>query len=253
MTWIRNGENNFDRTNIRAAVEASLKRLQTDYIDLYQLHWPSRNVPVFGQLFFNPEHDRPCIAIEETLQALQELITEGKIRYIGVSNESSWGVSEFVHVAKTMGLPRIVSIQNGYHLANRSFESGLDETCYHENVGMLAYSPLAFGQLTGKYIENPQAQGRLTHFPASWSPRYLRPLVVEATKRYMQVAKEHDMTVTQLALAWCYTRWFIASTIIGATSIDQLAYDIDAYSITISDDIVKQVNAIHTEFMNPGQ
>jgi aryl-alcohol dehydrogenase-like predicted oxidoreductase len=138
-------------------------------------------------------------------------------------------------------------------MANRSFESGLDETCYHENVGMLAYSPLAFGQLTGKYIENPQAQGRLTHFPASWSPRYLRPLVVEATKRYMQVAKEHDMTVTQLALAWCYTRWFIASTIIGATSIDQLAYDIDAYSITISDDIVKQVNAIHAEFMNPGQ
>lgn len=127
MTWIRNGENNFDRTNIRAAVEASLKRLQTEYIDLYQLHWPSRNVPVFGQLFFNPEHDRPCIAIEETLHVLQELITEGKIRYIGVSNESSWGVSEFVHQAKVMGLPRIVSIQNGYHLANRSFESGLDE------------------------------------------------------------------------------------------------------------------------------
>ena len=151
MTWIRNGENNFDRKNIRAAVESSLKRLQTDYIDLYQLHWPSRNVPVFGQLFFNPEHDRPCVAIEETLHVLQELIAEGKIRYIGVSNESSWGVSEFVHRSQSMGLPRIVSIQNGYHLANRSFESGLDETCYHEEVGMLAYSPLAFGQLTGKY------------------------------------------------------------------------------------------------------
>ena len=253
MAWIRNGENNFDRKNIRAAVEASLKRLQTDYIDLYQLHWPSRNVPVFGQLFFNPEHDRPCVAIEETLHVLQELIAEGKIRYIGVSNESSWGVSEFVHRSQAMGLPRIVSIQNGYHLANRSFESGLDETCYHEEVGMLAYSPLAFGQLTGKYIENPQAEGRLTHFPANWSPRYLRPLVLEATKRYMKIAKDNGMTATQLALAWCYTRWFIASTIIGATSIDQLAYDIDAYSIKLSDDVVKQINAVHAEFMNPGQ
>jgi aryl-alcohol dehydrogenase-like predicted oxidoreductase len=152
-----------------------------------------------------------------------------------------------------MGLPRIVSIQNGYHLANRSFESGLDETCYHEEVGMLAYSPLAFGQLTGKYIENPQAEGRLTHFPANWSPRYLRPLVLEATKRYMKIAKDNGMTATQLALAWCYTRWFIASTIIGATSIDQLAYDIDAYSIKLSDDVVKQINAVHAEFMNPGQ
>lgn len=253
MTWIRKGENNFDRNNIRAAVDSSLKRLQTDYIDLYQLHWPSRNVPVFGQLFFNPEHERPAVAIEETLAALQELIVEGKIRHIGVSNESSWGVSEFVSCAKTMNLPRIVSIQNGYHLANRSFESGLDETCYREEVGMLAYSPLAFGQLTGKYVTNPKAQGRLTHFPPEWSPRYLRPRVVEATKHYMKIAQDHGISATQLALAWCYTRWFIASTIIGATSIEQLAYDIDAYSIKLSDELIKQVNAVHLEFMNPGQ
>lgn len=253
MTWIRNGQSNFDAANIRAAVESSLKRLQTDYIDLYQLHWPSRNVPVFGQLFFNPAHDRECVAIEETLTVLQALIKEGKIRHIGVSNESAWGVSQFVHLSQTMGLPRIVSIQNGYHLANRSFESGLDETCHRENVGMLAYSPLAFGQLTGKYIDNPQSAGRLTHFPPSWSPRYLRPRVVDATRRYMQLAKDQGMTATQLALAWCYTRWFIASTIIGATSIEQLAYDIDAYAIKLSDEAVKAVNAIHAEFMNPGQ
>lgn len=253
MTWIRNGQSNFDAANIRAAVESSLKRLQTDYIDLYQLHWPSRNVPVFGQLFFNPAHDRECVAIEETLAVLQALIKEGKIRHIGVSNESAWGVSKFVHLSQTMGLPRIVSIQNGYHLANRSFESGLDETCYREHVGMLAYSPLAFGQLTGKYIDNPQTAGRLTHFPPNWSPRYLRPRVVDATRRYMQLAKDHGMTATQLALAWCYTRWFIASTIIGATSIEQLAYDIDAYSIKLSDEMVKAVNEIHAEFMNPGQ
>lgn len=253
MSWIRKGENNFDRKNIRAALEGSLKRLKTDYVDLYQLHWPSRNVPVFGQLFFKPENERPCVPIEETLEVLAELIDEGKIRYIGVSNESSWGVSEFIYCAQTMGLPRIVSIQNGYHLANRCFESGLDETCYRENVGMLAYSPLAFGQLTGKYVDNPQAKGRLTHFPPEWSPRYLRPRVIEATKRYMQIAKKHDMSMTQLALAWCYTRWFIASTIIGATSIEQLKYDIDAYSIKLSDDIVKEINEVHADFMNPGQ
>ncbi len=253
MTWIRKGENNFDRKNIRAAVEGSLKRLKTDYIDLYQLHWPSRNVPVFGQLFFKPENERPCVAIEETLAVLAELIDEGKIRYVGVSNESSWGVSEFIYCAQTMGLPRIVSIQNAYHLANRAFESGLDETCYRENVGMLAYSPLAFGQLTGKYIENPQAKGRLTHFPPDWSPRYLRPRVIEATRRYMQIADKHGMSMTQLALAWCYTRWFIASTIIGATSVEQLAYDIDAYSIKLSDEMVKEINEVHADFMNPGQ
>jgi aryl-alcohol dehydrogenase-like predicted oxidoreductase len=253
MTWIRKGENNFDRKNIRAALEGSLKRLKTDYVDLYQLHWPSRNVPVFGQLFFKPEHERPCVPIEETLEVLAELIDEGKIRYVGVSNESSWGVSEFIYCAQTMGLPRIISIQNGYHLANRCFESGLDETCYRENVGMLAYSPLAFGQLTGKYVENPQSKGRLTHFPPEWSPRYLRPRVVEATRRYMQIAKKHDLSMTQLALAWCYTRWFIASTIIGATSIEQLKYDIDAYSIKLSDEIVKEINEVHADFMNPGQ
>lgn len=253
LSWIRKGENNFDAKNIRTAVESSLKRLQTDYIDLYQLHWPSRNVPVFGQLFFNPEHERPCVPIEKSLEALQKLIDEGKIRYIGVSNESAWGVSEFIYLAQTMGLPRIVSIQNCYHLANRCFESGLDETCYRENVGLLAYSPLAFGQLTGKYVENPAAAGRLTHFPPNWSPRYLRPRVVEATKRYMKLASENGMTATQLALAWCYSRWFVASTIIGATSLEQLRYDIDAYALKLPDTVVKAVNEIHAEFMNPGQ
>ncbi len=252
MNWIREGQNNFDRKNLRLAVEGSLKRLQTEYIDLYQLHWPSRNVPVFGQLFFNPEHERPCVAIEETLEALQELITEGKIRHIGVSNESAWGVSEFIYHAQVYGLPRIVSIQNAYHLANRAFEMGLDETCYREEVGLLAYSPLAFGQLTGKYVENANANGRLTIFPPNWSPRYLRPRVVEATRRYMQIAKDHGMSATELALAWCYTRWFVASTIIGATSLEQLKTDIDAYSIKLSDEVVKAVNEVHLEFTNPG-
>lgn len=252
MEWIRNGENNFDRKNIRAAIESSLKRLQTDHVDLYQLHWPSRNVPVFGQLFFDPQRERPCVSIEETLSALKELVDEGKVRYVGVSNESAWGVAEFCRLARQMGLPRIVSIQNAYHLANRQYESGIDEACFRENVSLLAYSPLAFGQLTGKYIEDPSARGRLTIFPPNWSPRYLRPRVLEATKRYMKIAADNGMSVTQLALAWCYTRWFVASTIIGATSIEQLKTDIDAYSIKLSDDVVKAINEVHLEFTNPG-
>jgi len=252
MTWIRGGQSNFDRKNIRLAIEGSLKRLQTDYLDLYQLHWPSRNVPIFGQIFFNPEKERPCVAIGETLEALQELIDEGKVRHIGVSNESAWGVSEFIYHAQVYGLPRIVSIQNAYYLANRAFESGLDETCYREDVGLLAYSPLAFGQLTGKYIENPKAHGRLTVFPPNWSPRYMRPRVIEATRRYMQIARDHGMTATELALAWCYTRSFVASTIIGATTLEQLKTDIDAYAIKLSDEVVKAVNEVHLEFTNPG-
>ncbi len=252
MKWIRNGENNFDRKNIRAAIEASLQRLQTDYVDLYQLHWPSRNVPVFGQLYFDPKRERACVPIEETLAALKELVDEGKVRYVGLSNESAWGVAEFCRIARQQGLPRVVSIQNAYHLANRQFESGVDEACFRENVSLLAYSPLAFGQLTGKYIENPNVRARLTIFPPTWSPRYLRPRVVEATKRYMKIAADNGMTVTQLALAWCYSRWFVASTIIGATSIEQLAYDIDAYSLSLSEDVVNAVNEVHLDLTNPG-
>lgn len=253
MTWIRNGQNNLNAANIHAAVNDSLSRLQTDYIDLYQLHWPSRNVPIFGQTSFNPEAERDCVPIEETLSVLDDLVRAGKIRHIGVSNESAWGVSEFVKQAESKGLPRIASIQNGYHLANRSFESALDETCFRENVGMLAYSPLAFGQLTAKYIENPGAQGRLTIFPPQWSPRYLRPTVIEASRRYAALARANGMTPTELALAWCYSRWFIASTIIGATTMAQLKENIDAFSVKLSDDVIKGVNAIHADITNPGQ
>jgi aryl-alcohol dehydrogenase-like predicted oxidoreductase len=253
MTWIRNGKTELDAANIRAAVETSLQRLQTDYIDLYQLHWPSRNVPIFGQIAFNPNHERPCTAIEDTLAVLDELVKAGKIRHVGVSNESAWGVSEFIKQAELKGLPRIASIQNGYHLANRSFETGLDEVCFRENVGLLAYSPLAFGQLTGKYLDNPKAHGRLTIFPPNWSPRYLRPTVQEATRRYAALARANGMTPTQLALAWCYSRWFIASTIIGATSLAQLEENIDAYDVALSDEVIKGINAIHADITNPGQ
>lgn len=253
MAWIRNGKGDLDATNIRAAVDASLARLQTDHIDLYQLHWPSRNVPVFGQRAFDPQAERAHVAIEDTLAVLGELVTAGKIRHIGVSNESAWGVGEFIKQAEEKGLPRIVSIQNAYHLANRSFENGLDETCFREQVGLLAYSPLAFGQLTGKYLEDSGASGRLTLFPPTWSPRYLRPTVIEAARRYVVLARENGMTPTQLALAWCYSRWFIASTIIGATTMTQLEENIDALDGKLDDSVIAGIDRIHAEIMNPGQ
>lgn len=253
MTWIRNGQSDFDASNLRTAVDNSLKRLQTDYIDLYQLHWPSRNAPIFGQVMFDPEKERPCTSIEETLAALSELIKAGKIRHIGVSNETPWGVCEFIKQAETRGLPRIVSIQNAYSLVNRSFENGLDEVCFRENVGLLAYSPLAFGQLSAKYIDNPKAHGRLTIFPPNWSPRYLRPSVIEATKRYADLARSNRITPAQMALAWCYSRRFIASTIIGATTLAQLQENIDALPTHLSEQIIEGINAIHREMMNPAQ
>jgi aryl-alcohol dehydrogenase-like predicted oxidoreductase len=253
MTWIRNGQSDFDAANLRAAVDNSLKRLQTDYIDLYQLHWPSRNAPIFGQLAFDPDKEHTCVAIEDTLATLDELIKAGKIRYVGVSNETPWGVCEFIKQAEARGLPRIVSIQNAYNLVNRSFENGLDETCFRESVGLLAYSPLAFGQLTAKYLDNPKAHGRLTLFPPNWSPRYLRPSVAEATKRYASLARANGMTPAQLALAWCYSRWFVASTIIGATTMPQLQEDIDALSIKLPEQAIEGINAIHREFTNPAQ
>jgi len=253
MHWIRNGKNNLDEINIRAAVEASLRRLQTERIDLYQIHWPSRNVPIFGASSFEPKKERACVAIEDTLAVLGKLIDEGKIGHIGVSNESAWGVSEFVKQAETKGLPRIATIQNLYNLTARSFETSLlDEVCYREQVSLLAYSPLAFGQLTAKYLDDPKAHGRLTIFPPNWSPRYLRPSVLAAVKEYAELARANGLTPTQLALAWCYSRWFVASTIVGATTLAQLNENIDAVSVKLPSEVIDAVNDIHRRITNPG-
>ena len=254
LHWVRGGANNLDATNIRAAVESSLQRLQTDHIDLYQLHWPSRNVPIFGATAFELDKERSCVAIEDTLAALGSLVDAGKIGHIGVSNESAWGVCEFTRQAEMKGLPRIATIQNLYNLTARGFETALlDETCFRENVGLLAYSPLAFGQLSGKYIDNPAAVGRLTIFPPTWSPRYLRPAVLEAVRQYAQLARENGMTPTQMALAWCYSRWFVASTIIGATTLAQLKENIDAADTPLPAHVIAAIDAIHAQLPNPGQ
>ena len=253
LHWVRNGKNDLDEPNIRAAVEASLSRLQTDHIDLYQIHWPSRNVPIFGATEFDPEKERRCVAIEDTLATLGKLIDEGKIGAIGVSNESAWGVSEYIKQAEIKGLPRIATIQNLYNLTARNFETSLlNETCYREDVSLLAYSPLAFGQLSAKYLDNPKATGRLTIFPANWSPRYLRPTVLEAVKDYALLARANGMTPAQMALAWCYSRWFVRSTIIGATSLAQLKENIDAASVVLAPEVVDAIDAIHAQITNPG-
>jgi len=253
MHWIRGGKNNLDAGNIRAAVEASLVRLQTDHIDLYQIHWPSRNTPIFGASAFDPEKERSCVPVGDTLAVLGRLIDEGKIGHIGVSNEGAWGVSEYIKQADIQGLPRIATIQNLYNLTARTFETSLlTETCYREEVSLLAYSPLAFGQLSGKYLDDPTASGRLTIFPANWSPRYLRPSVLAAVKEYAELARAHGLRPAQMALAWCYSRWFVASTIIGATTLAQLKENIDAADVVLAPQMLEAIDAIHARITNPG-
>lgn len=250
MEWIRGGPKALDRANIRAAVEGSLARLQTDYIDLYQLHWPERNVPMFGQYQFDPSQEKQWVPIRDQLEALAELVQEGKIRHIGVSNEQPWGVMEFVRLSKELDLPRIASIQNSYNLINRGFEFGLAEIAYRENVGLLAYSPLAFGHLSGKYLADPRAQGRATIFKG-FAQRYEKANVSPATAAYAALAGKHGMTPATLALSFVMHRWFVASTIIGATSMAQLQENLDAWEKPLSENILKEIEGIHLRYMNP--
>ena len=250
MHWIRGGPPALDRANIRAAIEGSLKRLQTDYIDIYQLHWPERNQPMFGQWQFEPKDERGATPIREQLEALAELVREGKVRQVAVSNEHPWGIMQFTRLAEECGLPRIVSTQNAYNLLTRTFETGMAETCYREQIGLLAYSPLAFGHLTGKYLANPAAPGRLTQWPA-FGQRYTKPNVAPAVAAYVELAERHGLTPTQLALGFVNSRWFVSSTIIGASSLAQLKETLPAVRTPLSAEILDQINAIHLRYTNP--
>ncbi len=247
--WIRNGPR-VNREHLNAAVDASLKRLQTDYIDLYQIHWPDRYVPMFGQTSYDASQERDSTPVAEQLAALFDLIKAGKIRYIGLSNETPWGVCEFSRLAKQEGLPPIVSIQNAYHLMNRTFESGLSEVCRHADVGLLAYSPLAFGHLTGKYLEDQKAQGRITLFPG-FGQRYQKPNVPAATAAYLQIAKEAGISPAKMALAFARTRWFTSSVIVGATTPAQLEENLESSELTLSDELLKKIETVHELYPNP--
>lgn len=250
LDWIRGGPASNDRATIRAAVEGSLQRLGTDYIDLYQIHWPDRNQAMFGQWRFDQDAERPFTPIREQMATLGELVQEGKIRHVGLSNEHPWGVMEFLRAADELGLARVVSVQNAYNLMNRVFEQTLAEVCFRERVSLLPYSVLAFGLLSGKYRDDPAASGRMTLFPG-FGQRYAKPNVVPAVAAYADLARRHGMTPAELAIAFVAGRPFVGSTIIGATSIGQLEENLRACSRTLVPEVLAEIDALHLQFTNP--
>jgi aryl-alcohol dehydrogenase (NADP+) len=249
--WLRGGNIKIDSNNIKQAVDDSLKRLQTDYIDLYQIHWPERYVPTFGQTEYKPDFEREAISIAEQLEAFADVIKAGKIRYLGLSNETPWGVSEFVHIAKQQGLPKVISIQNAYNLLNRVFDSALAEVSRYTNVGLLAYSPLGFGLLSGKYTDDKKPENTRLSLFQGFGQRYLKPNVKEAVAAYVEIAKKYNLNPTQLALAFVNNRWFVSSTIIGATSLQQLQENIDSVNVILNQEILTELGAVHTRYPNP--
>ncbi len=250
LPHIRGGRARLDRTNIQTALEASLRRLRTDYIDLYQLHWPDRKTNFFGQLgYLHPEPDDGT-PLQETLQVLAELIQAGKIRYVGVSNETPWGTMQCLRLAEVAGLPRIQSIQNPYNLLNRSFEVGLAEIAHRESCGLLAYSPMAFGALSGKYLGGTRPAGaRITLFPRF--DRYSNPQAERATAAYVALAQEHGLDPAQMALAWVTSRPFVTANIIGATTLEQLEINLASAELILPEPVLEGIEAIHTRHPNP--
>jgi aryl-alcohol dehydrogenase-like predicted oxidoreductase len=256
MPWIREGLG-LTAADIVASCEGSLRRLQTDVIDLYQIHWPERHVPAFGIKYYDPSKETSQTPIHEQLDALAGLVKAGKVRAIGLSNETPYGVHEFVRLAEQHDLPRVASVQNPYCLLNRTYENALDETCHRLGVSLLAYSPLAFGLLTGKFdasgTTGPGAPegARMARYESVRKQRWGRPEALQAARRYNQLAREHGLTPTRMALAFCYTKWQVASTIIGVTSLAQLDEDLDAWGTQLSPDLLAQIDAIRWELGDP--
>ena len=255
--WIRGGSANLTPHEMREACDASLERLHTDVLDLYQIHWPNRNVPTFGPLYFDPKKDGDFTSIHDQLAALAGLVQAGKVRHVGLSNETPWGLAEFVRLADAHGLPAIATVQNPYTLVNRVVDNGLDEMMHRYGVSLLAYSPLGFGLLTGKYDEvgltGAGANDRLTRFEAFRKQRWCRPEVLDAARKYNALARAHGLTPTQMALAFCYTTWRVASTIIGANTVAQLDENLDAWGTTLSPELLVQIDAIRWAIRDPAQ
>ena len=252
MPWMRP---DVSKAGIIEACEGSLRRLQTDAIDLYQIHWPARNVPAFGALYFDPAKDKPTPSVLEQLEAVAELLKAGKIKAFGLSNETPYGVHEFVRLAEQHGLPRVATVQNPYCLINRSYENGLDETCHRLGVSLLAYSPLGFGLLSGKYDQTGLVgdAGRMAIYESMRKQRWGRPEALDTARRYNALAREHGLTPTQMALAFCYSNRRVASTIIGVTTLAQLDECLDAWGTTLSPELLAAIDKIRWESRDPAQ
>jgi aryl-alcohol dehydrogenase-like predicted oxidoreductase len=247
---IRGGANHFDRKSLTEALHGNLERLQTDYIDLYQLHWPDRTVNIFGRMNYKPLPQEQTVPIEETLTVLADFVKQGKIRHVGLSNETPWGVAQFLRAAEKLDLPRVVTIQNPYNLLNRTFEIALSEFSHREQIGLLAYSPLAFGVLSGKYLHGARPTGaRVTLFDRF--VRYNNPQAERATEKYVALAIKHGLDPAQMALAYINSRPFVTSNIIGATTLSQLQSNLDSINVTLSDEVITEIDAIHTWQPNP--
>ena len=256
MPWVREG-GGMTAQDIVASCDASLKRLKTDVIDLYQIHWPERHVPAFGNLYYDPTKEKSATPILEQLQALGDLVKAGKIRHIGLSNETPYGVHEFVRLAEQHNLPRIATVQNVYCLISRGLENALDETMHRLGVSLIPYSPLGFGLLTGKYdkggTEGPDAPkgARISSYESVRKQRWGRADALAAARRYNALAREHDLTPTQMALAFCYDNWRVASTIIGVTSVAQFDEDVQAWGTQLSPELRAQIDAIRWDMRDP--
>tara|TARA_B100000242_G_scaffold234420_1_gene174276 strand:- start:1532 stop:2569 length:1038 start_codon:yes stop_codon:yes gene_type:complete len=249
--WIRDGRNSFDEKTIGEAIDGSLKRLKTDYIDLYQLHWPERSTNYFGQRDYTIDsNEGKWNSFESILEALEKFIKKGKIRFIGMSNETPYGFSKYIELSKNRNLPRMMSVQNPYNLVNRTYEVGMAEISIREKCGLLVYYPLATGALSGKYRNGKMPKNSRQALFKGWE-RHLNPLAMKAYEEYYKLAKEHDMTMVQLAQAFVNTRPFVTSNIIGATNMTQLKENIDSVKIELTKEIIDKINNIHNNNPNP--
>ena len=252
LSWIRGGGLQYTKENISSALLGSLERLQTDYIDLYQLHWPERNTNYFGKLGYKHKtEEREWNDFESILRTLKQFVDEGKIRYIGLSNESAWGLSKFLELSKSQDLPRVMSVQNPYNLLNRTYEVGLAEISIREQSGLLAYSPLASGVLSGKYRNNQKPKGSRLQLFGDYFPRYAGKSSNLAVEEYFKVAKKHKISLAQLSLAFVNQQSFVTSNIIGATTMKQLEENIGSANIKLSSEIIDEINSIHKNNSNP--
>jgi len=249
--YLRKGKNSFVGNNLDDAINDSLKRLKTDYIDLYQLHWPERNVNNFGKLnYIHKENE--WNSFEEVLENLKKYIDQGKIRYIGLSNETPWGVMNYLELHKDKNLPRMMSIQNPYSLLNRTYEIGLSEVSIREKIGCLAYSPLASGYLSGKYRNGSFPKGsRIERDGDFWKYRYNTPNMEKAVEEYYNISKKYNIDMSQMSIKFCEVQNFMTSVIIGATTMEQLKTDIESVNVNLSDDIIKEINEVHKLYPNP--